>query len=904
MDHIALYSEKELDIMISKIGGFEFKHYYTKNPKGFNSIRPGFRTNVISPDEAIKLAKNNLKTPYISDFVNSKISEFWNKISDSVSEKERSGANHFDALAEAVFDSGFSECVRLYLKTLDEEFTEEQIELIEKKSEYLKEAEADVKNKEVEMDELRTVVADLREELERTNRTFSNEISEKNDKITSLETSLKQADEKIKQLEYFPDSDEMYITDQDVLREYDDKSVLLPLETDKEYISLCFVLSHWNEKRIKRCVDIDPNGELRVFERNEASDPTFGNRDMLYRRNGPDEEGNFGVWEWDAVPNNNGTSDYIISDYNPDIIPVEVIVLRELNSVGELVKALNSGISCECRSRRLLFAVKTADAYEGILCDKKKDLQFKNDMISFSDSVFLIPAYKFFRSDIIDIEGSDISFFNKLYVGIPEKVCKTKKQAEIVRSAILDSVSWTNFKQRGTVKSDFTKFKSFLESISVEEVTDKICRLYKCNVSTARNMLQKFYDSVYECLDENYIDTDMIRSAILLSPLLTDKAKELVAEDWRKEHSDMLVNANKELDDLNTEISGKKDVLSRISSELEKVKREEARLSGLLSEKEEIAKSVENAVAERIKKARQNAADFIAEMAFVSGSSENGGNDTRAASYEVIHRDISAGESEVHKKWLDVVITVNIELLEAGVSAKYAYGLAAYLCGAFINKQPVLLAGPNAMDIVEAFSASLFRGKFGKLNLRGNFSQELINNIGRENEEIVAITNFNGEWCDRMSEIFSAKKNTMFFVVHPFEEDVLVEPKSLYTSVLPMFTSFFVDKPSTGGYVGGYFGEGFEKYEPPKTLGDFPKIIEKVPMPPITRNMIVKMVAVAHDLYNTLSSDDDFMFAVLPYLYACNDMTRLAEIVSGSDRKISITKELRGDLIDILGELQ
>ena len=46
---------------------------------------------------------------------------------------------------------------------------------------------------------------------------------------------------------------------------------------------------------------------------------------------------------------------------------------------------------------------------------------------------------------------------------------------------------------------------------------------------------------------------------------------------------------------------------------------EEERLAGVIAEKEKLAEDVEVAVAERIQKAREHAADFIANMAFVGG---------------------------------------------------------------------------------------------------------------------------------------------------------------------------------------------------------------------------------------------------------------------------------------------
>lgn len=58
--------------------------------------------------------------------------------------------------------------------------------------------------------------------------------------------------------------------------------------------------------------------------------------------------------------------------------------------------------------------------------------------------------------------------------------------------------------------------------------------------------------------------------------------------------------------------------------------------------------------------------------------------------------------------------TAIYELAEAGVAEQYRSGLAAFLCAAYIEKQPLLLVGPNAIDIAQAFSATVAAHKHGE----------------------------------------------------------------------------------------------------------------------------------------------------------------------------------------------
>ena len=61
--------------------------------------------------------------------------------------------------------------------------------------------------------------------------------------------------------------------------------------------------------------------------------------------------------------------------------------------------------------------------------------------------------------------------------------------------------------------------------------------------------------------------------------------------------------------------------LGKTQETFNKTKAEDERLSGIIAEKEKLAENVEKAVAERIQKARENAADFIASMFRNSSSS-------------------------------------------------------------------------------------------------------------------------------------------------------------------------------------------------------------------------------------------------------------------------------------------
>ena len=89
--------------------------------------------------------------------------------------------------------------------------------------------------------------------------------------------------------------------------------------------------------------------------------------------------------------------------------------------------------------------------------------------------------------------------------------------------------------------------------------------------------------------------------------------------DWEAENKSILAEAQKELDLLDSKLKSATASLTEAQETFNKTKSEEEQLVSIIAEKKKLAEDVEAAVAERIKKARENAADFIANMAFVGG---------------------------------------------------------------------------------------------------------------------------------------------------------------------------------------------------------------------------------------------------------------------------------------------
>ena len=434
-----------------------------------------------------------------------------------------------------------------------------------------------------------------------------------------------------------------------------------------------------------------------------------------------------------------------------------------------------------------------------------------------------------------------------------------------------------------------------------------------------------FADNVglYLKLSENNSDAD--HEALLIKKMEeieAERVKELETNEWIKkleEEKNRLqeqikdgqaqMEAAKEtyeqrLQEVELEKKSLKDSLAAAQAELANAKAENERIAAAAAEKEKLAENVETAVVDHIQK-------FIGNMAFAGGQSAPKpfnavGNSADIAStpYRVIPKSEDFDNLQVHHSWNDVIKTVEFELGIAGVSGDREKGLAAYLYAAYIKKQTILLAGPNAIDIAQAFSAAAAQQQCGALACEGRYNERIVESIGAAGEKIVVINNlFASEWMNRLPEIL-AKKDIFFIITHPYAEDIPVEPKSLYGYMLPLFTEFFVDHKADGEYYGGYSATDFEEYNPKKSSGKKMKGLSKLSLTPLAQNRLEILLETMHDIFpgaTTETTDDDFVLGILPMAYALMKMDELAEMVSG--QQITVSDNLKRDLRYILGDI-
>lgn len=876
----------------------------------------------MTEQHALSIATANVDKFFIAKWVHENVDTWLKGIQENIEKLEGEGSTHDIALATTMLDSVFANNVDLYLKlagkTLDVDARSKlhgRMEGIKSERARIAEVADRIKSMEEEKHQLRIQIEAAQQDVNTIKAEYEQRIQEIEHDKDTLASSLAEAQERITELQTAPTVAKS--DDVNYLAQFDDTdtSILPPVGSD-EIVSLCGVISDSRQQKwLVRYADLDHNGRYCIFHRNENVPPYFTNRDKIFYKDGPSTDDCYGIWTWSATQNeNNPSKDYILSRYNANLEAIEVVIISEASNLDALINLLKNGIGIPIHSRSVMFAIRISKGnYTGILCNKAKELKVLNGITTFAEDCIEVPVYEFTRNDILRLDNG-FSIYRSAFAGLPNRLYYLKSQLEIVRDVVFSSISWATYKTRNVTRSEYRTFKNFFGGIPVDDITYKIQTKCRCPNPVAKNLLDEFLKVVWRYVDGDSLEDEVILSAISASIELQEKTKALIRTDWETENESLLTEAQEKLDSLKAELSSATTSLAEAQEELHKTQLEEKRLTGIIAEKEKLAEDVEKAVAERIQKARENAADFIANMAFASGQPIQVAAAETPTTVEVSSKPVTTpyhtfsafkdlNNLEAHHSWADVINTAVCELEEAGVAKKYSSGLAAFLCAAYIEKQPILLVGPNAIDIVQAFSAAVTVHKYGMLCCEGSYSNQAIAEIGTNGEDIVIINNLlAGGWMNRLPEILS-QKDIFYVATHPYAEDIQVEPKSMYGFMLPLFTEFFVDKKATGKYYGGYFAEDFKDYSTPKDSRKNLRILSKLKIGSLVRNQINRLVATMHGIYPEITMDEEFLFAVLPIAYASLEINELPEAITDSEKSIAISADLKHDLKYVLGEI-
>lgn len=166
-----------------------------------------------------------------------------------------------------------------------------------------------------------------------------------------------------------------------------------------------------------------------------------------------------------------------------------------------------------------------------------------------------------------------------------------------------------------------------------------------------------------------------------------------------------------------------------------------------------------------------------------------------------LDRKITIAESKHYRPGRTVESVVDDDYVyafedELGIESGTIEKFALYMRAAFDNKTPLLLAGPKGREIADAFSTALTGKTAAVFDCAAVKILDDLKVIEVVDDPIVAIINpLAPNFIAYIPEIVGIK-NKFIVALHPFAEDLKLEPRGLYNYFLPVFTELLIDAPT------------------------------------------------------------------------------------------------------------
>lgn len=560
------------------------------------------------------------------------------------------------------------------------------------------------------------------------------------------------------------------------------------------YVSLCRVRSTYQNKapQLERIADFYDD-EFHLEHQTDSP-----KRDILYdsERNVL-SEGFIGVWKWYTVPNRReGGLDFVKSKFYSEMMPPEIFFLSDCYTKENLKNALVDGIEIpSVRDRIIIALIRGQNSYTGVICTSS-GFSMTENFCRLKPDVYKLTCIDFNDEDCIRVGGR--VFFKKINFDNEDTYffC-LKTPQEIIKEKVLAQATWSKFKAEIT-KREFQPFRPFLRSLPNESFIEEIAAACGSSVEEAKADLNLFINRAEDYLCSEDLSDEFLVDVIESHPNFSKRIRRQVSEAWHKENEKIFSEATEKLTRINNLLQEQEKVLKETETRLEEI-------SIQLAQKEKLMTEVEENLARRMEKARQNVADFICEMTFAQvscGVSQRSVAPVQKAfrSGEII-TDVAA-EDDLNLR--EIIVALNSSLSGEGAGNEVIPDFATYLLAAYFNKIPLLLVGSNARDFADVFSISL-NGKTAAVFDCGcvNSLDDLQICADSEDEVIVALNPFAPNFIAYLPELVHFK-NKFIFAVHPFVEDLLIEPRSLYNYFLPIFTELISDRVASRNFVDFY----------------------------------------------------------------------------------------------------
>lgn len=688
------------------------------------------------------------------------------------------------------------------------------------------------------------------------------------------------------------------------------------IDNTVEFVSVCRISEDYNGYIwLTRIADIK-NQQLNIPYKSNRSTTYFENRNRLYRKDGPSQVGTIGVWRWTVSPSlNDPEKDHVESFFVSDLWPVRVCVVQNAQSMQALIDALKEGAVCSksyiCDT---LFCYESKwGEFNGLLC-RSDEFTVQNQNVKLNEAIYYLPCYSLKASDIYNWDDKNHCFLRRLSLGDPEKYILIGNADELIGSTISDRMTWKRYKECiGKTKAEWRDCKALFDRACADSLYEEVAEKLGCPLENAHEAVAAFVKRAGDLISEGDIDSDVLAQIAMNHDGLHTQCEAAIEEKWKNAHVAEIAAAQAKMDRVKQKSEeivnnykaqfdqikeDKKDAEKDRQAILDEITEAQSRLDQLrqdIEEYEALGTNTLQAVRDKIGTAQQDMAGFIAELsAFmpqqtIQSSSSCELNPVNRWTFTPGNVCDEAEDMEECSTWKDTLMLLQDNLQLAGVGTQWTGLFSEFLYSAYLNRMPVLLAGPNAGAIANALSLAVCGNTISVLKCCGGQDFDAISEY--ENSELAAVKNpFHPDWITCMPQT----TNNFTLWMHPFTEDLQIEPLSLYNYAYPVFTECFVDQvPSAEKMLAGQKKEQYTQFQPDAHYRAKLGQIKKLGMNRLMINRLRKVLADAKCMGTVSDVSMEYLFGILPLSVLSGKRETLAELLE--DEK-NLTTEVRAEL--------
>lgn len=576
-----------------------------------------------------------------------------------------------------------------------------------------------------------------------------------------------------------------------------------------EITSLCIVSAKFDKNTgrpfLNRVADLNDSEWTPVLLREELP-RMFENRDLLYLSTGQPRTNDVGVWTWRAkLRNNDPRKDFIETHFEEEIKPLRVVELAGISSIDDIYDKLASGIIIRCLYCDTIFARRSgANLLEGLMLPVEQQAWKENSTVSLKEEATItsLALYEFDSGDLIELQKS--LYFLKSPDYKPKSAYLVPGCTnEVIKKALLERARRKPFIAKfGGTKAEWQKCRDLLHSVCESSFYEDVASQLNCSLDEAKMYVDRFADEKIAQIDSADIEIELLRN-LVKDPDIQSRCMELLKAAWVKENALIIEElesqkdaAKEELANLEKQKLSQEVKLAELNLALNTTQRECDAKQAELEKLTALGDEVLTKTRDKLDKASKDVSGFWSDVAMMLpiGISPTPLNDWTFTSGKV-PTNLETEPFEDNSQLLDILCE-NLE--NAGVDGEYQLALAAYLLSVYATKSDILLAGPNAKEIADAFCLTLLGTTAPVLSCSESFSEKAI--VSASSCPVLAVEGaFSAPFQNRLPTIRNRFGGTMMIWLHSFAEDLCIEPRGILNYVLPVLTELFIAKPPVSG---------------------------------------------------------------------------------------------------------